>query len=318
MGDGSDAAPAAAPNLRPAWRLWLGRLAPYLIAIGVITFILNRYSIEAIGAEMARGNSLPLIPIAIVTYIGSLLWVTAADKLVFLGAVGRDSPSYFSIARGKAACVLLHIVHYALGQGAYATWIGRRTGIGLARTGGLIGYIVLAELCSVSLFAVVVIAIGRPAVPSALVATAGGIALVLVLLILLAPITRMEKIAALETWSRVGRARGLGQIGARLLQHTTTTTGTWIAAQAFGLDVPFAVMLSYIPVILIVASLPVNIAGFGAVQGAWLLLTPWASAERILAFSVVWQAASALALVLRGLPFLRPVLAEIRAGAPRA
>jgi hypothetical protein len=317
MGNGSDAAPAAVPTTRPAWRVWLGRFAPYLIALGVIAFILNRYSIEAIRDEMARGNSLPLIPIAFITYVLSLLWVTGSDKLVFAGAIGENAPSYFSVARGKAACVLLHIVHYALGQGAYATWIGRRTGIGLARTSGLIGYIVLAELCSVSLFAVVVIAIGRPAVPSALVLTAGGIALALVLLILVAPITHLERVAALETWSRVGRSRGLGQIGMRLLQHTTTTTGTWLAAQAFGLDIPFAVMLSYIPVILIVGSLPVNIAGFGAVQGAWLLLSPWAPAERILAFSVVWQASSALALVLRGLPFLRPVLAEIRAGAPR-
>jgi hypothetical protein len=73
-------------------------------------------------------------------------------------------------------------------------------------------------------------------------------------------------------------------------------------------------MLSYLPVILVVASLPVNVAGFGAVQGAWLLLAPWAPGERILAFSVLWQAFSAAALVLRGLPFLSGVMRDIREG----
>jgi hypothetical protein len=131
---------------------------------------------------------------------------------------------------------------------------------------------------------------------------------------LVAPSTRLERYALFETWTRVGRRRGLVQLGVRLLQHASTATGTWLAATAFGLEIPLTVMLSYIPVILVVASLPVNVAGFGAVQGAWLLLSPWAPGERILAFSVVWQTLSAVAIVIRGLPFLRGVLADIRRG----
>lgn len=309
----NDSSPLAVAS-RPAWRIWLSRLAPYLVAALVIAFILRRYSLDAIRAEMARGNSLPLFPIAIVTYILSLLCVAWADRIVLFGAVGGGAPNYISIARGKAASVLLHIVHYALGQGAYATWLGRRTGIGLGRTGGLIAYIIAAELCSVCLFASVVILVGRPAVPSALLLTVAGIAIALVVLMLAAPLTYLERVSALDTWTRVGPLRGFAQLGVRMLQHTVTTGATWIAARTFGLDVPLGVMLSYMPVILIIASLPVNVAGFGAVQGAWLLLSPWAPGERILAFSVVWQAASAVALVIRGLPFLRGLLSDIRAG----
>ena len=306
-------APSATP-VRPAWRVWLSRLAPYLIASLVIAFILRRYSIDDIRAEMARGNSLPLLPIAIATYVGSLVCVSGADRIVLRGLLGASAPSWFAMARGKGATVVLHIVHYALGQGAYATWLGRKTGIGVGRTGGLIAYIIAQELSSVCLFATLVILIGKPAVPSALLATVGGIAALLIVLALVAPLTRLERITAFESWSRVGQGRAIAQLGVRMLQHTVTTTGTWIAARTFGLDVPLTVMLSYMPIILVVGSLPVNVAGFGAVQGAWLLLTPWAPAERILAFSVVWQAMAAVALLLRGLPFLRGVLAEIRAG----
>jgi hypothetical protein len=144
----------------------------------------------------------------------------------------------------------------------------------------------------------------------------GVIAAILVGFLLVSPSTRLERFALFETWTRVGRRRGLAQLAIRLLQHASTTTGTWFAANAFGLEIPLSVMLAYLPVILVVASLPINVAGFGAVQGAWLLLAPWSTGERILAFSVVWQTLSAVAIVLRGLPFLRGVLADIRRGKP--
>lgn len=296
-------------------RTWLSWLAPYVVAGAVIVFISQRYSISAIRAEMAKGQTLPLVPLALLTYFASLAWVAFADRTVLRGLLPADQlPSYFGVAKGKAAAVVLHIVHYALGQGIYATWVARRTGLNVGQAGGLIFYIILAELGSVCLYATLVIAIGRPAVPAAVLPTVLGIALAIVGAVLLVPATRFERSGFLQIWIKVGRARGLAQLAIRLCQHATTTTATWLAARWFGLDIPLGVMLSYMPVILVVASLPINVAGFGAVQGAWLLLTPWASAERILAFSVVWQAVSALALIVRGLPFLRGVLADIRAG----
>jgi hypothetical protein len=289
-------------------------VAPYIVAALVITFILRRYSITEIRAEMAKGHPWPLVPIALVTYVGSLLFVAAADRVVLTGLLGRDIPGYFAMAKGKAASVLLHIVHYALGQGAYATWLARRTGLTLGRAGGLLFYIVAGELCSVTLYAALVILLLRPSVPDAVLPLVLGIAVTLVAFVLLIPSTRLERFALLETFGKVGRRRGMAQLGIRLFQHTTTSTGSWLAAKAFGLDIPIEVMLSYMPVILVVGSLPVNVAGFGAVQGAWLLLEPWAPGERILAFSVVWQAISALALIARGLPFLRGVTRDIRLG----
>lgn len=313
--------PAESQPVAPRKRLrtWLSWLLPYLIAGLVVLFISQRYSLSAIRAEMAKGQTLPLIPLAFLTYVISLGWVALADRTVLRGLLPeQDTPSYFQMARGKAAAVLLHIVHYALGQGMYATWLARRTGLKVARAGGLLLYIVAAELTSVCLYASIVIAVGRPAVPGAVFPVVLGISLSLVGLMLLVPATRLDRFGMIQIWVEIGRKRGLAQLAVRLCQHATTTTATWLAARWFGLDIPLFVMLSYMPVILVVASLPINVAGFGAVQGAWLLLSPWASPERILAFSVVWQAVSALALVARGLPFLRRVLAEIRQGHPAA
>ena len=291
---------------------WVG---PYLVAAIVIAFLLERYSWAQIRAEMAKGAVLPLIPIALGAYVISLLFVATADGVVLSGLLpAAEVPPFWAVARGKAASVLLHIVHYSLGQGAYATWLARRSGLSVAKAGGLILYIIAGELGSITAYAAVVIVTARPSVPGAVLPLVLGVAIAVVGFVLLVPSTRLDRFALFETFQRVGRRRGLSQLGIRLFQHATTTSATWLAARAFGLDVPLGVMLSYVPVILVVGSLPVNVAGFGAVQGAWLLLTPWAPAERILAFSVVWQAVSALALIARGLPFLRGVLRDIAEG----
>jgi hypothetical protein len=54
----------------------------------------------------------------------------------------------------------------------------------------------------------------------------------------------------------------------------------------------------------------------GAVQGVWLLaFEPWAPGEKILAFQFLWQLMVGGSIVLRGLPFVRRVVAEIDEGA---
>ena len=139
---------------------------PYVIAAAVIAFISRQYSLRSIWAEMAKGQALPLFPLALATYFASLAWVAAADRTVLRGLLPEElTPTYFAIAKGKAAAVVLHIVHYALGQGIYATWVARRTRLNVGQAGGLIFYIILGELGSVCLYAALVIGIGRPAVP---------------------------------------------------------------------------------------------------------------------------------------------------------
>ena len=80
------------------------------------------------------------------------------------------------------------------------------------------------------------------------------------------------------------------------------------------MPLPMHAIATYMPLILFVGALPINIGGFGAVQAVWLLFTPWAPGARILAFQFLWRLCLVGGLVLRGLPFLRGVLREIAEG----
>ena len=89
---------------------------------------------------------------------------------------------------------------------------------------------------------------------------------------------------------------------------------TWIAARLFGLDIPFTVMAAYFPVVLLVGAIPINVAGFGAVQAAWLLFEGHATGAQILAFQFLWTLSLAAVVVLRGLPFVKGFVDEIAQG----
>jgi hypothetical protein len=178
------------------------------------------------------------------------------------------------------------------------------------------------ELAAVCIFTTLVIAIGQPDVPGAVFPFAAITSGVLVFLILISPFQRparrifdfFDRFTVFHPWTRGSRSLGLAQLGVRLVQSLVATLGTILAAYAFGLSIPVGVMMAYLPIIGLVNAMPVNVAGIGAVQGAWLLLEPWAPGEQILAFAVLWTLAAGGAIVLRGLPFVRRVTAEIREG----
>lgn len=298
----------------PAWRVWLERLAPYIVAATVVGAILRKYPARDIVAEMRLGHALRMLPLALALTFVVWLPYAAYDRVVLFGAVGPVR--YLDVLRAKAASAVLLTLGYFLGGGGYAVWIARKTGAGGARAAGAVLYIMASDLVAVCAVAAASMWLGGLEVPHALRTIATTIVCVQVLLILIGPYaTTSRSIRVFEPWRRVPRGWGLSQICGRAVNIAVITAFTWAAARAFGLDVPAGAMGMYVPIILLVASLPFSVAGVGAAQAAWLLLLPWATGPQILAFQAVWHVFTGAGLLLRGLPFVRRVVAEIDAGA---
>src|SRR5439155_8542490 len=61
----------------------------------------------------------------------------------------------------------------------------------------------------------------------------------------------------------------------------------YFAAHAFGIHIPFSQMLTFLPVIFMLAALPVTVAHLGTTQAAWIFFFgEYATAPRLLAFSL--------------------------------
>jgi uncharacterized membrane protein YbhN (UPF0104 family) len=74
-----------------------------------------------------------------------------------------------------------------------------------------------------------------------------------------------------------------------LIPFTSFIIGAWIGLMAFGVNVPFRYVLTYVPIIELIAAIPVTVMGLGTTQVAWIkFFEGLVSAETIVAFSMLW------------------------------
>lgn len=89
--------------------------------------------------------------------------------------------------------------------------------------------------------------------------------------------------------------------------------GCMIAFKAFGVDVSFAHLFAYVPLVLLIGTVPITVLHLGTTQAAWLwffkdLIKP----ATILAYSLLWQTSFIFVRMLVGLACLRFVIDDFR------
>ncbi len=298
---------------------WLRRLAPWVVAAAVIAFLLTRYSPRLIADELARGGVLGLVPWVAAVSLSVLVTMAVADWLVFSAALGGDRLRIRDVARGRAGTAVLMSIHIGLSAGSYALWLARRTGAGAGATVGAATYQMVSDLGAVCLLALPAALLGADMLPKGVGASAAALAAAGFLgssaLLLLGPRMaprRWRNVRALSAWVRVPPAVWAASTALRAATIAINIACTWGAARAFGLGVPFEALAAGLPITYLIGALPVNVLGLGAVQAAWVaLFAAHAPGARILAFQFAYQLLGALALLLRGLPFLPGVMRDL-------
>jgi hypothetical protein len=286
------------------WRRWLRRLTPILIASVVTSVIVRRYPISDIAESLRDGNALAVAPWVGLLVVGYLLGTAAADTLVlrhFGDLRFRD------IVRGRAAAAVLTTVGYLVGNGAYGVWIGRATRTGVWVGGGLFVFFMVSDLAAVGVTASAVMP-WVPVVPGSLRVAAVALASVPILVLGVGPSLSSRRFA----WRAIPGSVAFGQLVLRCANTAFAVMATSMGTRAFGLAVPLRVLAAYMPLLFLVGSLPVNVAGIGGIQAAWLFFfLPFDTGPRILAFQLVWNVLLSAAIIVRGLPFLPRALAQI-------
>jgi hypothetical protein len=86
----------------------------------------------------------------------------------------------------------------------------------------------------------------------------------------------------------------------------------YVAARAFGLEIPFAPLVAFLPVIFMVAALPITVAHLGTTQAAWIFFFgAYADAPRLLAFSLAAHLTFVVTRGLLGVLFLPRAYADL-------
>ncbi|MGH9793946.1 MAG: lysylphosphatidylglycerol synthase domain-containing protein [Candidatus Acidiferrales bacterium] len=96
----------------------------------------------------------------------------------------------------------------------------------------------------------------------------------------------------------------------------------WLAVRTFGIEIPFLQMMAFLPVIFMLAALPVTVMHLGTTQAAWIFFfSDYAAGEQLLAYSLASHFTFMFARGALGLLFLprawRDLAGPMRVGANR-
>jgi len=290
-------------------RKGLFRVLPWVVTAGLLLVVFQRISFEKVVAAVHRapGWTLPAI-------LGCVVAVYLADSFAIWRTFGwfltRMSLSDVLLVRG--ATYLLAAINYNVGQGAIVYFVHKNKGTtimrGVATTLLVLGTNVLALL-----FLATAGLTAAPEVPHAvkvLVVVAWVGLAVYVALIALRP--RWLDRPLFEVLLNAGFGGHARALVVRLPHIASLVAFQFAALRAFGIQVPFVDALATLPVVFLVAVLPISVQGLGTTQATMVYFfaryAPGSGDERgaaVLAASLVAQAVALAFQAVLGVACLR-------------
>src|SRR5207244_5764646 len=233
---------------------------------------------QALGAaDLAR--FLPLM-------IANTLFYFAWDTLVLAAVVGwfHGRVAYRELLAVRAASYVVGFFNTNLGRGAMAAYLSRRLRAPFLELGSTVLFLVLTEYMQLVIWSMLGLFGLRAEVSRSLLIVAAAVAACwLVARWLLAP--RDWSVA--RTFRLATPARYAQIVVLRAPMFFVSLCLHYFAAHAFGIHIPFSQMLTFLPVIFMLAALPVTVAHLGTTQAAWIFFFgEYATAPRLLAFSL--------------------------------
>ncbi len=292
----------------PLWR----RVLPFVIAAALVALVLGRLDMAEFGRQL-RAMSYVRYLAAALGFTGLLL---AADTLATVSIYRRlvapvRARDFFAL---RGASYIPSLLNHHLGQGFVAWMLARRHGVSLLRVAGatLVGYAGWAG-CILGFGGLALAADGKP-LWLALVVVAG---LAYLALIAKRP-ARLARVRLLEPLFEAGVVGHLVALVARVPHFCVMFLGTWLAFRFFAVDIPFGVASRFVPILMVLVTLPITPQGVGTrdafVAAVFENFAPGAtSGERLArlgAATVSWAVALTLGEVVFGMALMRRVLRQ--------
>jgi len=252
------------------------------LTAAIFALILRRVPLAAVATALHDADRTRFIALMIPNTLFYFAW----DTLVLCVAVRwfHGAVPYHELLPVRAASYVVGFFNTNLGRGALAAYLSRRLRAPFLELGSTVLFLVLTEYTQLVLWAMLGLLGFRAEVSRSLLAVAAGVAVFwLVVRLLLAPrtwsLSRTFRLATPARYATIVLLRAPMFLVSLVLHYH--------AAQTFGIHLPFAQLLTFLPVIFMVAALPVTVAHLGTTQAAWIFFFgQYAPTPRLLAFSL--------------------------------
>lgn len=245
------------------------------------------------------------------------LFYFLVDAFVVQQAVGwfNVRVPYRDILPVRATSYILSLVNTQLGQGGVALYLHRRHGVPFWEVTGTVLFIAFVEIYQLAFYSFVGAVAGGELGHAVPAWTYGALAGVLAVHLWYFSRPRTGRLAAVPVLRAFRMARPSQYV--RLLLYKTpnllaAVTVHWLALPLFGMHVPFAALLTFLPLVFFAAALPIAAAHLGPSQAAWVYFFHGAAPESgLVAYSLAAHLAFMLMNAAIGLVFLRRAAREL-------
>jgi hypothetical protein len=285
-----------------------------VLTLAIFALIVRRVPFPALATALHDADYRLFLALMIPNTLFYFAWDTLVLSVVirwFHGAL-----PYRDLLPVRAASYVVGFFNTNLGRGAMAAYLSRRLHAPLLELGSTVIFLVLTEYTQLVLWAMLGIVGFRADVTVGLLAVAASVAAFWMIFFLytklhLTPTRLVRRLLAPREWSilrtfRLATATRYAQVVLlRAPMFVVSLCAHYYAAQAFGIHIPFGQMLAFLPVIFMLAALPVTVAHLGTTQAAWIFFfSQYASAPRLLAFSLAAHLAFTSTRALLGVVWL--------------
>lgn len=302
------------------------RLAAGIITVAILALIVRRIPLARLMAAFHDADYLTFLALMVPNTLFYFCW----DTLVLKTAIGwfhGDVP-YRDLLPVRAASYVVGFFNTNAGRGAVAAYLWRRLDAPFLELGGTVIFLVLTEYTQLVLWAMLGVLGFRSEVTTSLLPVAGGVA---AFWLVFFAYTRLHVTPALairwlfaprdwqllKTFRNATVGRYVWIVLLRAPMFVVSLLAHYYGARAFGIRIPFAQMLTFLPVIFMAAALPVTVAHLGTTQAAWIyFFGAYAPAPRLLAFSLVAHLTFAATRALLGIAWLPAAYGDLVAPRP--
>jgi len=297
------------------------RLAAGLMTVAVLAFIARRTPVAQVAEAVHDADYATFLALMIPNTLFYFCW----DTLILKAVIGwfHGEVSYGSLLPIRAASYVVGFFNTNAARGALAAYLWRRLDAPFLELTSTVIFLVLTEYTQLVLWAMLGILGFRREITAGLLPVAAAAAVFWILFFAYARlhITAGRALrwlfaprewALFRTFRRATMARYGQVVLLRAPMFLVSLLAHYYGAHTFGIHVPFGQMLTFLPVIFMVAALPVTIAHLGTTQAAWLVFFGrYAPAPRLLAFSLAAHLTFSLTRSLLGLAWLPIAYADL-------
>lgn len=293
----------------------LGRLLPWAVAVLILAYLFASVPTAALGDALERASWPAVVALALALVTATLvtdtaaLWVAIRRSLPAARMGWRDT---FAI---RGASYLLALLSYGAGQGGVVYFLRRRHDVPVAAGAGAVLLATGVQIMVVALAVGLGLALGavpdRPELRWLAVLVLAGVPIYLLIIGLAPRVLATRRVLAPLF---VAGIAGTLQVGAARVAHMAVLiAGHWLAMRLFGIEVPAAAAVARLPVLFLIAALPISPSGLGTTQAAAVTLfseyaeVGAAPEATVLAYSLSFQVIGTAVAAGWGLVCLRRV-----------